>query len=95
MLRGILPFVAPTTTPPPSIGARLKELRDQRGLSREQVYDLIRERWGESLSTSKLEKWENGRNKPDAIWAARLAFLYEAPLPYVFLLSDESDSKEN
>jgi transcriptional regulator with XRE-family HTH domain len=95
MLRAILLAVPPTSTPPGSIGGRLKEIREDRGLSRERVYDLSKERWGDAVSPSKLEKWENERNKPDAIWAARLAELYEAPLPYVFMLSDESNGKDD
>lgn len=85
--------MAPTTSPPQTIGGRLKRLRERRHLSREQVYDLAKERWGEPLSPSKLEKWENGRNKPDAIWAARLADLYEARLSYVFMLSNDPGTK--
>lgn len=94
MLRGILHDMAPTATPPPqTIGGRLKRLRERRRLSREQVYDLSKARWGESLSPSKLEKWENERNKPDAVWAARLADLYGARLSYVFMLSDDPGDK--
>lgn len=79
----------PPATTPSSIGGRLKEIREDLGLSREEVYDIPKDRYGESLSPSKLEKWENGRNRPDAVWAARLALIYEAPLAYVFMLSDE------
>lgn len=79
--------MAPTV--PASIGGRLLELRREHGWTRQDVYDRLRDRYGEGVPVSTLEKWENDRNEPTATALARLAMLYDVSLDYLFMLSGD------
>jgi transcriptional regulator with XRE-family HTH domain len=82
-------------TVPDTTGARLKQLREQRGLKRQDVYDLIRDDEGNGLPTSTLEKWERDMGEPRASLAAKLARLYDVTLDYIFLLTDDPHGHRN
>jgi len=59
-------------------GTYLRQLREHRGMSRPQVRDAVRDRWGNSFSTSTLENWESGNTYPPAPDLAKLALVLEA-----------------
>lgn len=65
-------------------GAYLRELRQARKLSRPQVRDHIRDRFGDSFSTSSLENWENGKAYPPAPDLAKLIVILDADYEEVF-----------
>lgn len=81
-------------TPNTTIGARLKQAREDRKplYTREYVRDQLRDRYGETIGTSKLDKWERGVSRPDATWTARLADLYQEDLRWIFGLTDVRDA---
>lgn len=71
-------------------GTYLRTLRQGQKLSRPQVRDLIRDRFGDSFSTSSLENWENGKGYPPADDLARLVVTLKADYEEVFRrLTDE------
>lgn len=79
----------PTKKPPATIGGRLTQLRKERGWTRQDVYDLIRDRYNEGIPVPTLEKWENDRNEPTGTALTRLAILYGVTLDYLFLLVND------
>lgn len=82
-------------TTPQTTGSRLKQLRESRGWTRQDVYDRIRDEYGDGLPASTLEKWESDISEPRASLAARLTRLYEVSLDYVFLLADEPSGRRS
>ena len=77
--------VADSTT----IGKRLKTLREERGWTRRDVEEALREAGEEPISPSTLEKWESGKAEPRATSVANLAKVYDVSLDFIFELEDD------
>ena len=84
----------PNQAPPKTTSDRLKRLREDRGWTRQEVYDMLRDQYQDKVPTSTLEKWESGKAEPRASSLANLARVYNVTLDYLFLLSDEPDPKD-
>ena len=77
--------VADSTT----IGKRLKTLREERGWTRRDVEEALREAGEEPISPSTLKKWESGKAEPRATSVANLAKVYDVSLDFIFELEDD------
>ncbi len=65
-----------------TFAARIRELRESKGLSYRQVYELT------GFDYSNLSKIEKGRlNPPDAVWVIRLAKAFDADVVELLELS--------
>lgn len=80
----MLPGVADPTV----IGRRLKRLREERGWTRRDVEEALRDAGEEPISPSTLEKWESGKAEPRATSVANLAKVYDVTLDYIFELEE-------
>ena len=70
------------------LGARLKELRDQREMSMEMVVYDIGMKYNIELTKGHLSKWENGKCNPSLRMAKYLCLYYNVSLDYLLGLTD-------
>lgn len=68
----------------PQLSYRLRELRQERGLTQGQVAQKL------SLSVQAVSKWETGKNLPDIILLPEIADLYGVTIDALFGRRDES-----
>lgn len=66
---------------------RLKELRNERDLTLEEVAEVI------GVSTSALSGWEHGYRKPNIDVMKKISSLYQTSVDYIIGLTDDKDPK--
>ena len=70
------------------IGARLKALRIEKGLSMDMLVYDINEKYSIDLNKGLVSRWENGINEPSLRYAGYLAKYYDVSLDYLIGLTD-------
>jgi putative transcriptional regulator len=64
---------------------RLEELRKKRGISQEQLADVLR------VSRQTIGSLENGRYNPSIILAFRIARYFDLPIDEIFIYEEENE----
>lgn len=87
------------------LGARLKELRNERDMSMDMVVYDINQRYNIEITKGHLSKWENEVNVPSLRLAKYLSLYYNVSLDYLIgntkikaptrVLAKEAIGKEN
>ena len=73
-----------------SFGNKLRQLREERDLTLDEVARLINERYERNISKSMLSKWENGKEEPRRFQdAAGLAQFYGVSTDWLMGISDD------
>ena len=62
---------------------RLSKLRKERGISQKQCAEIL------GIESSKYNKWENGKNRPDYGMVCKLANFFDTTTDYLLGNSDE------
>ncbi len=70
------------------LGKRLKELRDERGLTIDMVVYDINNKYHIEINKGNLSRWENGKRIPTLRLAAYLCLYYNVSLDYLIGLTD-------
>jgi len=63
-----------------SLGERLRELRNSRGYSQEELADKLNEKFGSTVNKGMISKWENDLGDPRLEHIRNLAIFYNVPL---------------
>jgi transcriptional regulator with XRE-family HTH domain len=66
-----------------SIGENIKRLREQNGMSQDQLAELVRNETGRK-SSKFISNWETGLNKPDADTIMVLAKIFNVDVNTIF-----------
>lgn len=69
-------------------GQRIKELREERGLSMDMVVYDINDKYNIELNKSTLSRWETGKRTPTLRLAAYLCLYYNVSLDYLMGFTD-------
>lgn len=70
------------------LGKRLKELRNERGLSMDMVVIDMNNRFDIEIHKSNISRWENGTTAPSLLHAKYLAEYYNVSIDYLIGLTD-------
>ncbi len=69
--------------------ARLSQLRKEKGIRQKQCAEIL------GVESSKYNKWENGKNRPDYDMVCKLANLFDTTTDYLLGNSDERYKDEH
>lgn len=73
---------------------RLKELRQERDLTLDQVADGVNKLLGTKISKGQLSRFENGNGKPSIDNAIALSIFFNVSVDYFIGLSDDRQVKQ-
>ncbi len=69
-------------------GIKLKELREERGLTQEELADFL------NSTQKQISKWETERIEPNIFWLCKLAKFYNVSVDFILGLEDENNNIE-
>ncbi len=73
------------------IGKKIKQLRNNKGLSQDELADKINEQFNTNLNKGMISKWENGLGDPRLEYARYLALFFGVSLDYLLDLKEEKE----
>lgn len=73
---------------------RLKELREKKGVSMDDMCADLSKLYGVSIAKSTISKWENGKSEPTMSYAKILSKFFGVSLDYIICLTDNPDPRE-
>jgi len=75
-----------------SLGETIKKLRIDRGLSQDELADILNDRFGSTINKGMISKWENDLGEPRLETVRILALFFKVKLDDLFGIShDDGD----
>jgi transcriptional regulator with XRE-family HTH domain len=74
-------------------GIRLKELREKKHVSMDEICMDLSKIYGVNLAKSTISKWENGKSEPTMSYAKILSKYFGVTLDYILMNDPEPKSK--
>ena len=73
------------------IGNKIRVLREQKGLSQQDLADLINEGFGTSLKRNSISDYENGKTEPKTSILKRIVDIFDTTFEYLYDQVSKSD----
>ncbi|WP_461206876.1 helix-turn-helix domain-containing protein [Clostridium sp. DL1XJH146] len=78
-----------------TFGAKLKELRIDKGLTQDELVNTIKSKYERTISKSMISKWENGREEPQKFSdVSMLADLFNIKCDYLIGVTEDKYGEE-